>query len=129
MGVSPAAGVSAVVARGTEQDASRFTLEDIGWNGDLSKRTGIDEEAVAELLPVVVGSWENPRGIVGHALHQMRHRQREQDASSSTPTENDMIAHTTQIRTQLSNLKRRRAEFLNRRAENTAGAEVVVRSL
>lgn len=111
-GGSTVAGVSAATA---EMDDISFTLQDIGWNENLSKFTGIDKETFVDLIPMILtSSLTKIRDGVDAAVRRMHSRQ-----GVSEPTADDVFSHVMQMRTQWANLKRRRADFLKRPPYNS----------
>jgi len=111
-GGSTVAGVSAATA---EMDDISFTLQDIGWNENLSQFTGIDKETFVDLIPMITtSSLTKIRDGVDDVVGRMHSR-----LGVSEPTADDVFSHVMQMRTQRANLKRRRADFLKRQPYNS----------
>ena len=86
-------------------------LEDIGWTESLSKFTGIDKDAFAELAPnIVIGFHEKLNDSVAKAMDRMYVRRR----GSKCPTHAEACARINQMVTQRMNLYRRRSEWKER---------------
>ena len=107
---------SAFAGWGDEQDETVLTLEDIGWTEALSKFTGIDKDALAELAPHVsdIADIKKLDGAVGKAMQRMYQRQ---GGSHNRPTETEVVAHIKQLGVQRFHLIRRRASLLGRRMD------------